>query len=63
MFKFHKTILYIPNKSCISCEINVVTLDRRHFLDDAAVAHRSGLRLGTPGDALAWVRGQLANTD
>jgi predicted nucleic acid-binding protein len=38
----------------------LVTLNRRHFIDDAQVAQRSGLRIGTPGDALAWVRGQLA---
>jgi len=37
----------------------LVTLNRRHFLDDPGVAARSGLRIGTPGDALAWVRGSL----
>ena len=36
----------------------LVTLNRRHFLDDPAVAARSGLRIGTPGDALAWLRGR-----
>ena len=34
----------------------LVTLNRRHFIDDPRVADRSGLRIGTPGDALAWVR-------
>ena len=34
----------------------LVTLNRRHFVDDPAVAVRSGLRIGTPGDALAWLR-------
>jgi len=38
----------------------LVTLNRRHFLDDAGVAMRSGLLIGTPGDALAWVRLRLA---
>lgn len=38
----------------------LVTLNRRHFIDDPEVAVRSGLRIGTPGDALAWVRHQLA---
>lgn len=38
----------------------LVTFNRRHFIDDASVAARSGLRIGTPGDALAWVREQLA---
>ncbi len=34
----------------------LVTLNRRHFIEDPAVAAHSGLRIGTPGDALAWVR-------
>lgn len=37
----------------------LVTLNRRHFVDDPAVATRSGLRIGAPGDALAWVRTQI----
>src|SRR4051794_4821935 len=37
----------------------IVTLNRRHFLDDSGVAERTGLRIGTPGDALMWVRDQL----
>jgi predicted nucleic acid-binding protein len=40
----------------------LVTLNRRHFIDDPAAANRSGLRIGTPGDALAWVRRTLAET-
>jgi hypothetical protein len=38
----------------------LVTLNRRHFIDDPGVAARSGLRIGAPGDALAWVRERLA---
>ena len=38
----------------------LATLNRRHFMDDPEVARQSGLRIGTPGDALAWVREQLA---
>ncbi len=34
----------------------LATLNRRHFIDDPAVARRSGLRIGTPGDALHWFR-------
>ena len=34
----------------------LVTHDRKHFLDDARVVKRSGLRIGTPGEALAWLR-------
>jgi predicted nucleic acid-binding protein len=38
----------------------LVSLNRRHFIDDPGVAAGSGLRIGTPGDALAWVRELLA---
>jgi len=38
----------------------LVTFNRRHFIDDPSVAIRSGLRIGVPGDALAWVREKLA---
>jgi predicted nucleic acid-binding protein len=41
----------------------LVTLNRRHFVDDPEVAVRSGLRIGTPGDALAWVRERLAGAE
>jgi predicted nucleic acid-binding protein len=37
----------------------LVTLNRKHFMDDPQVAARSGLRIGTPGDALSWVRARL----
>ena len=37
----------------------LVTLNLRHFIDDPAVAERSKLRIGTPGDALAWLRENL----
>jgi predicted nucleic acid-binding protein len=40
----------------------LVTLNRRHFIDEPAVADRSKLCIGTPGDALAWVRRRLAKT-
>jgi hypothetical protein len=39
-----------------------VTLNRRRFIDDPAVADRSRLRIGMPGDALACVRQRLAET-
>ena len=41
----------------------LVTLNRKHFIDDPEVARRSGLNIGTPGDALGWVRGQLFTED
>jgi hypothetical protein len=31
----------------------LVTLNRRHFLDDPEVIKKSGLKIGTPGEALA----------
>lgn len=37
----------------------LVTLNRKHFIDDPKVARKSGLNIGTPGDALSWVRGQI----
>jgi predicted nucleic acid-binding protein len=37
----------------------LVTFNRRHFIDDPGVGARSRLRIGTPRDALAWVREQL----
>ena len=40
----------------------LATLNTKHFIDDQEVSRRSGLRIGTPGDALAWVREQLAKT-
>lgn len=38
----------------------LVPLNRRHFLDDPNLGARAGLLLGTPGDALAWLREQWA---
>lgn len=37
----------------------LATHDHKHFLDDPKVAERSGLRIGTPGDVLAWIRENL----
>jgi predicted nucleic acid-binding protein len=37
----------------------LVTLNRKHFLDDPEIARRSGLRIGAPEDFLAWLREQL----
>ena len=39
----------------------LVTLNTKHFMDDPQVAKRSGLHIGTPGDALAWLRKNLSN--
>jgi len=37
----------------------LATHNRKHFLDDPKVAEKSGLEIGTPGDALAWLRERL----
>jgi predicted nucleic acid-binding protein len=37
----------------------LATHNRKHFLDDPNVSERSGLRIGTPGDVLAWLRDNL----
>ena len=37
----------------------LATHNRKHFLDDPKVAERAGIRIGTPGDALAWIRENL----
>lgn len=37
----------------------LATHNRRHFLEDPQVAERTGLRIGTPGDVLAWLRDNL----
>jgi predicted nucleic acid-binding protein len=41
----------------------LVTLNRKHFIDDPDVAAQSGLKIGTPGDALMWVREQIPTED
>lgn len=38
----------------------LVTLNRKHFMDDPGVAQRAGIKIGTPGEALSWVRKQLS---
>lgn len=37
----------------------LATHNRKHFLEDPQVAERSGLKIGTPGDVLAWLRENL----
>jgi predicted nucleic acid-binding protein len=37
----------------------LATHNRKHFLDDPKVAERSGLKIGTPGDVLVWLRDNL----
>jgi len=37
----------------------LVTLNHKHFIDDPSVAKNAGIRIGTPGEALKWVRGKM----
>ena len=37
----------------------LATHDHKHFLDDPKVAERAGVKIGTPGDVLAWLRENL----
>ena len=41
----------------------LVTHNRVHFIDDPDVAIKASLRIGTPGDAIDWVRGQLSSVE
>ena len=38
----------------------LATLNTKHFLANPEVSMRSELRIGTPGDALSWVRERLS---
>ena len=38
-----------------------VTLDRRHFIDNASLVKVVPFPIGTPGDFLAWFRGRFSN--
>ena len=37
----------------------LATHNRKHFLDDPEVAKKAGIKIGTPGDVLAWIRENL----
>lgn len=41
----------------------LVTLNTKHFLEDPQVSFRSGLRIGTPGDALSFVRNRMSKSN
>jgi predicted nucleic acid-binding protein len=65
--KFRDIIAHRADLPILVAAINsgtdyLVTHNRRHFIDDPAVAERSGLRIGTPGDALIWVRERISRS-
>lgn len=39
----------------------LATHDHKHFLNDPKVAEKAGLKIGTPGDVLAWIRENLSS--
>lgn len=41
----------------------LATHDHKHFLNDPKVAERAGIKIGTPGDVLAWLRENLENSE
>ena len=41
----------------------LVTLNRVHFIGDQDMAIRIGLYIGTPGNAINWVRGQISGEE
>lgn len=55
-------ILYAPDAAVFAAAVIAqadyfVTLDRQHLLGNSALEAASPLPIGTPGDALAWLRG------
>ena len=58
----HKEDLPILTAAVLCQTDFLVTHNRLHFIEDPSVAEKSGLRIGSPGDALAWVRGKLKET-
>mgnify|MGYP001214626887 CR=1 FL=1 len=46
--------------SAIKADVGfLATHNSKHFIDDPDVAHRCGFLIGTPGDALQWIRDNL----
>lgn len=39
----------------------LATHDHKHFLNDPKVAERAGIKIGTPGDVLAWIRESISS--
>jgi len=37
----------------------LITLNRKHLIDDRKVAERSGQRIGRPDDSSVWVRSKI----
>ncbi|HXQ37644.1 MAG TPA: PIN domain-containing protein [Anaerolineales bacterium] len=37
----------------------LATHNRKHFLNDPKVSERAGIKIGTPGDVLVWIRENL----
>ena len=63
--RVHKdTVAHSPDVPIVVAAKNarvgfLATFNRRHFVDDPEVTVRAGMPIGTPGDALVWVRERL----
>jgi predicted nucleic acid-binding protein len=55
----HPAAAAIVAAACSAQAHYLVTLDRQHFLDNAALHKAAPFRLGTPGDFLGWFRARL----
>ena len=58
----HKADIPILVSAIIAKVDFLVTLNTKHFINDPQVTFLSGLRIGTPGDALSWVRAQMTKS-
>ena len=50
-------ILLAAMEAKVDC---LTTHNRKHFLEDSKVAERAGIKIGTPGDVIAWLREHLS---
>ena len=61
---WQSTISYLPDAAVLAAAVAnrtdyLVTLDRRHFLENALLMASPPLPIGTPGDFVIWLRGRL----
>ena len=49
--------------AAMEAKVDYLVVNRKHFIDDPEVARKSGLNIGTPGDSLSWIRGQIFTED
>ena len=59
---------YLPDAAVLTAAVSagadyLVTLDRRHFIENPQLMASPPLPVGTPGDCLAWLRRKLDQPD